>query len=319
MKVAAIVFAIIILGLTAQRIYAQEEVERVETDLVTLNVAVTDSHGNYVRGLTKNDFVLLDNGRPQAIDAFSALSAPVSIGVVYDMHPGTDEFTMSVLDALRAFAQRLRPEDDYFVNVFGQNGSLTTEFVPTREQLNSFVENGNRTGSTSLYDAVFAAANRMAKMKNPKKVLLLLTDGADHSSEHSLKQLKLHLRSVNLPVYSVTFGFDPRPQFSYADLMQKGPRQTFRTGETSGLDRAVLADLSKTTGGQSFDGNIRNRYYLDALCQKVLAEVSNQYVFGFYPETRDNKWHRLEARVKSPAGKNYKVSTRRGYQSPKRP
>ena len=319
MKTAIFTFAAIILTVTSVSVWAQEEVERVETNLVTMNVAVTDSRGNYVRGLSKSDFTLLDDGRPQEIDTFSAQSTPVSIGIVYDMHPSTDEVTFSVLDALKAFTKGLGGSDDYFVNVFSENGSLTTDFVPTRDQLVKFVDNGGRTGPTSLYDAVFAAANKVSRMKNPKKILLLLTDGADQNSQHSLKQLKLHFRSVNVPLYAVTFNNDPRQSFSYVDLTQKGPRQVFRVDERSGVDAAALAELSKTTGGQTFEGSLRNRYYLAALCQKVMSEISNQYVIGFYPDSRDNKWHRLSLAVRSPASTKYNVTTRRGYQSPNKP
>lgn len=319
MKTAIFTFAAIILISASVSVRAQEEVERVETNLVTMNVSVTDSKGNYVRDLSKSDFTLLDNGRRQEIDAFSAQSAPVSVGIVYDMHPTTDELTFSVLEALKTFTQNLGNKDDYFVNVFGENGSLTTEFVPSRDQLVKFVESGDRSGPTSLYDAVFAAANRVSRMKNPKKILLLLTDGADRNSQHNLKQLKLHLRGVNVPLYAVTFTNDPREFFSYVDLTQKGPRQVFRVDERSGVDTAALAELSKTTGGQTFEGSVRNRYYLAALCKKVMGEISNQYLIGFYPDTPDNRWHLLSLSVRSPASKKYKVSTRRGYQSPKKP
>jgi len=318
MKTAIFTFAAIII-FTSIPTPAQDEVERVETNLVTMNVAVTDSKGNDVRGLSKSDFTLLDNGRPQEIDSFSAQSTPVSIGIVYDMHPTTDDLTFSVLDALKTFTRGLGNNDDYFVNVFGESGSLTTEFVPTRDQLAKFVADGGRSGPISLYDAVFAAANKVSQMKNPKKILLLLTDGSDQNSQHSLKQLKTHLRSVNVPLYAVTFSNDPREFFSYVDLTQKGPRQVFRVDERSGVDTAALAELSKTTGGQTFEGSLRNRYYLAALCQRVMSEISNQYVIGFYPDSRDNKWHRLSLSVRTPASARYNLSTRRGYQSPKKP
>jgi Ca-activated chloride channel family protein len=296
-------------------LFAQDEPVRIETNLVTLNVAITDKKGNYVRELSKNSFVITDNGIKQNIDTFSSETAPASIGIVYDMHPTTDDKTSSVLSALNQFAEKLTNSDDYFINVFGNNGSLTTEFVPTEKQVRDFVENGDRKGPTSLYDAIFAASNKVAGMKNPKKLLIVLTDGADHNSQHNLKELRLHLRSINLPVYSVTFSGDSRKMFGYADLYRSGPRQTFDLEETSNMDRAVLAELSKNTGGQSFEGSVRNRYYLAALCTKVLTEINNQYVIGFYPENSDGKWHHLRVSIISPDAGKYKTSSRRGYQS----
>src|SRR5262249_13032212 len=154
-------------------------------------------------------------------------TAPASIGIVYDLHPSTDDQRASVLEALRQFASKLGGGDEYFVTVFGNNGSLTTDFVPTEDQIRNFVDSGYRTGPTSLYDAIFASSNKVAAMLNPKKLLIILTDGADHSSEHSLKSLRLHLRGLNVPVYSVTFSENNRQMVGYVDLYRTGPRQTF--------------------------------------------------------------------------------------------
>jgi VWFA-related protein len=93
---------------------AQNDVVRVETNLVTLNVAVTDNSGNYVKGLNKDQFAILDNGKKQDVESFSMISAPVSLGIVYDMHPTTDEGrTASVLQALRQFTQNSIAETSF--------------------------------------------------------------------------------------------------------------------------------------------------------------------------------------------------------------
>jgi len=115
-------------------------------------------------------------------------------------------------------------------------------------------------------------------MTNPKKILIVLSDGQDKNSAHSTKDLRLHLRGINLPVYSVTFSSENRRMFSYADINRNGLRQTFAVGEATELDRSILAELSKVSGGQSFEETMRNRYYLSALCTKVLNEINNQYV-----------------------------------------
>jgi len=142
-----------------------------------------------------------------------------------------------------------------------------------------------------------------------------LTDGADHNSQHSLKELKFRLRSINLPVYSLTFGGERRQQYSYSDLFQNRPRQIFRVGESNELDRAILADLSKASGGQRLDANTQNREYLAALLNKVGADVKTQYVIGFYPDDADGRWHKLSVSVANQRQRKLKVSSRKGYQS----
>jgi Ca-activated chloride channel family protein len=294
---------------------AQDETIRVETNLVTVNVSVTDRQGKYVRGLTKNDFIVLDGGQIQDIDTFSSEDAPVSFAIIYDMHPTTDEQIMSILAAMRSFATSLRPEDDLFVTVFNEKGSLTTEFVPTDEQVRKQVEGG----SNSLYDSIFEASDRIARTRNNKRVMLVLTDGTDHSSHHSLKELRTHLRSINLPVYAITFGGDDTRKYGYSDIFRGGPTQTFGRFETKELDRGVLDEISKTSGGKSFETGIKHRVYLSALYSRVYDDIKRQYVIGFYPEAADGKYHKLKVSVSGEKEKKLSVSSRKGYQSPPRP
>src|SRR5688572_2764192 len=84
--------------------FGQDDTIRVETNLVTVNVAVTDRHGKHVAGLTKDDFVVLDSGQKQEIDTFSTIDAPVSFAIIYDLHPTTDEQSAGILAALKSFA-----------------------------------------------------------------------------------------------------------------------------------------------------------------------------------------------------------------------
>jgi Ca-activated chloride channel family protein len=315
MKLYVYILAGVLLLVAYQPVSAQEDVLRVETNIVTLNVAVTDKKGNYIRGLSKDKFVVLDNGVRQDIDSFSSENAPASIGIVYDMQSAASEETANVLDALKQFTQKLGDRDRYFVNVFGKNGNLSTEFVPTEEQLRNFVENGNSGKQASLYSAIFEASKKVASMGNPKRLLIIISNGADRGSQTSLRVLRSQLREVNVPVYSVTFGRDNVQKFSYVDMYRTGPRQTFDRSEASELDKHILTDLSKTTGGQSFEGSLKKRYYLTALCAKVLDEINNQYIVGFYPDVHDGRWHKLTLKVES-GGQRLKVTSRRGYQSP---
>jgi Ca-activated chloride channel family protein len=296
---------------------AQDEPIRVETNLVTVNVAVTDKTGNYVKNLKREDFEIWDGGARRAIDTFSAEDVPVSFGIVYDLHPAGDERTKTVLEALRQFTKDLKPSDNFFVTVFNERGSLTTDFVPNSEQINANLTDSKPSTPNSLYDAIFAASEKIRAERNKKQVLLVLTDGADDSSHHTLKELRTHLRSVNLPVYSVTFGSDRRQFAGYYDLYRNQGRQTLGASETSQLNTAALEEITKSSGGQTFDRAVQNRYLLFGVFKKVLGEVQSQYVIGFYPEAADGKWHKIKIRVKAPTGKKYRLSNRKGYLSPK--
>lgn len=296
---------------------AQDDTIRVETNLVTVNVAVTDKNGNYIRGLKREDFEIWDNKTKQAIDTFSAENVPISFGIVYDMHSTTDERSRIVLDALRQFTKDLKEKDNFFVTVFNERGNLTTEFVPDVGQVAANITGDTIPTPVSLYDAIFAASEKIRERRNTKQVLLVLTDGEDRTSHHSLKELRTHLRNVNLPVYTVSFAADNKASNGYYDLYRMQGRQTLGAAEKSQLNTAALAEISKTSGGQAFDRAVQNRYLLFGIFKKVLGEVENQYVIGFYPDATDGKWHKLKVTVKNSGGKKYRLSNRRGYLSPK--
>jgi Ca-activated chloride channel family protein len=293
---------------------AQDDTIRVATNLVTLNVSVTDKNGKAAQGLKLSDFALLDNGKPQQIETFSETGTPVSFGIVYDQHPSTDDQTRNILATLRQFTSRLADGDDFFVTVFNEKGSLTTDFVPTEDQVRRQAD----TGANSLFDAIYEAADRMSKARNTKRVLLVLTDGADRNSLHSYKELKNRIRSVNLPVYSVTFSNRGRTMFGYSDIFRDARRATISFDQADALDRGAIAELSKTSGGSSYDDNMRNQVYLLAVIGQVNDEVRHQYVLGFYPDELDGKYHKLKVTVAGQKEKKLQISNRTGYVSSKK-
>ena len=315
--IKTILLTIILTAVFSAVSLAQDEPIRVETNLVTVNVAVTDKSGKYVKDLKREDFEVWDGRTKQALDTFSAENVPVSFGVVYDMHPTTDERTKMVLDTLRQFTKDFKEKDNFFVTVFNERGSLTTEFVPNAEQINANLSDIKPSTPNSLYDAIFAASEKIRTRRDTKQVLLVLTDGEDNASHHSLKELRMHLRSVNLPVYSVSFGNDNKRYLGYYDIYRNQGRQTLGASETSQLSTAALDEISKSSGGETFNRAVQNRYLLLGIFKKVMGEVENQYVVGFYPDTTDGKWHKLKIKVKARSGAKYKLSNRKGYLSPK--
>src|SRR5687767_11075955 len=93
--------------------FPQDDVIEVETNLVTVNVAVTDKNGNFVKGLKRENFQLFDNNEKQEIEQFSAEQSAVAFGIIYDMHPTTSERSANVLGALRQFTKELKPNDNF--------------------------------------------------------------------------------------------------------------------------------------------------------------------------------------------------------------
>jgi VWFA-related protein len=133
---------------------SQEEPVIVSTNLVLANVIVTDSKGRYVKGLTRNQFEIYDEKTRQEIAHFTADASPVSLGIVLEVHENATEKTKAILAAVKEFASSLGDRDDFFLVAFGEHGSVTTEFIPSADQLLNhlkFVKPGGRPHFTMLF------------------------------------------------------------------------------------------------------------------------------------------------------------------------
>lgn len=315
MKRFKLIPAILFLIIFAAAIQAQDDdIIRVDIDLVTVNVAVRDSRGNYVKGLRPEQFEVFDNRTKQPIDLFSAEEGSVSFGIVYDMHPATEARTMATLESLRQFTKELARSDSFFVTVFNDRGNLTTDFVPTPEQV---VKNLNRGAPNSLYDAVYQAAEKLREKKTQKHTLLIISDGEDHNSHHSYKELRRRLRSMNVQVYAVILDDKSRLHWSYSDISRNGPARRLPF-EMSSVNSAPISDIAKRSGGDTYSETLENRQRLYAIYKEIASEMKQQYTLGFSPDVTDGRWHSLSVRVRplTREKKKFLVSYRKGYQSP---
>lgn len=305
----------LVLLIAAGGVRAQdEETLEIETNLVNVSVAVIDEKGRYVENLQKENFEVFDNGVRQDITHFSAENAPVSYGIVYDMHPTTDERTRAVLESLREFTKGLKPEDDFFTITFNRRGSLVLDFVPTPEQVETNLS-GKYGQPNALYDAIFLGAEKLARSRNLKRVLLVITDSADHGSEHRFGDILKKLRTFDAQVYAVLW--DEADQWRYRDVTRPNSPQRRISSDATELDRAALQELALRTGGTMRSPVAQNAQELFRIYWQIAFEVGKQYTLGFYPEKSDGRWHDLKIKLRSVSGsKKMSLTYRNGYQSP---
>lgn len=286
----------------------------VNTDLVNLSVTVSDAKGNFVGNLQKEQFEIFDNGKKQSIEYFSAGDAPVSYGIVYDMHPTTDDRTVAVLESLREFAKSLKSNDDIFALVFNLRGSLMTDFIPNAEQLNKNLA-GRYREPNALYDAIFAANEKLKKSRNLKRVLLIITDSADHHSEHRETDIINQLKTLDTQIYAVLW--DESEDWRFRDITRNGESRTKVSSDASSFERADLQALALRTGGTMTSPTVQNAAELFRIYNQIALETRRQYTLGFYPEITDGKWHELRINLRSVENRKKMVLTYRfGYQSP---
>jgi Ca-activated chloride channel family protein len=322
----AILAATIPASVTAQN--QDDEKVVVGTNLVSINVSVTDSRGRYVRGLSKEQFEVLDNKERQQIAHFSSEESPFSLGIVYDMHPTTPEQTAATLRALKQFVGTLRQEDDFFLIVFDSRGSVMVDFIPTAEQISNHLTFVRPKGPAALYDAVFQAGEKVRAARNPKRALLIISDGEDHNSGHSDKEIRGQVREFNIQVYGIGVAdLNANPQnggrrWMFEDITRGTQGRGFLTNTEATFGRAVLEEMTRVSGGTAyFPDRVDSEQELFGVCTQIALEMRQQYTLGFYPATpaTNAKWHKLRVNVKPQAGSSkLSLSYREGYQLPKK-
>ena len=285
----------------------QDEKIETSTNLVTVNVVVTDRHGEYLTSLVRENFRIYDDGVRQQISHFSFEQDPVSIGIVLEVAEGRAEGTRAILNVLRTFTRTMRDKDDFFLISFGRGGSVSTNFIPTFDQVSDLRNPAEHGGPSSLYDAVFAASGQLRTKPTLKKTLLIISDGQDRQSVTSYDKLRSRLREFDVHVYAIG------RSNSANNLAAAGRRWVFEdVTRNSGwrpplldsdvaMARAVLAEMSRVSGGTTYFPEAESEPELIAICTQIAVELRNQYTLGFYPTTNPTKRpHRLRITVEVP-------------------
>lgn len=276
-------------------LHAQDDPIRVKSNLVTVSVNVTDKDNKFVSGLTRGQFEVFDDGVKQTIEHFSAEGSPRSFGVVYDMHPTTGERSKLVIESLRRFASSLGSTDTFFSVLFNERGSLVSEIVPDLDQLERHLARPDRRELSSLYDAIYLAADKLRLQRNVKKVLIVISDAEDHGSRHSYNAIRDQLRRLNVQVYSVIPNPSDELLWTYNDESRNTARRTPNTA-----DRAALNQLAHRSGGAAYATSLSNQVRLDNIIREINEDTQKQYSLGFYPTREpDNASHNLEVRLKN--------------------
>lgn len=309
-------------SITTTQAPQQDDKVVVGTNLVTLNVIVTDSKGRYVKGLSRDQFDIYDNKVKQQITHFSTGASPVSIGIVCEIHESATEKTRAMLGAIKQFTSTLKNEDDFFFLAFSEHGSFVTDFVPSANQVLDHLQFVRPRGPSSLYDSIYLAADRLRTSRNLKKTLLVISDGQDTSSIHNYDNLRKRLRTLDAQLYAIGIA-DPKMdqltgnrRWFFEDITRPGGRRSFLLDSDAAIGRAVLAEMSRVSGGATYFPETESESELAGICTQIALELRRQYTIGFYSKATDaNIWHRLKVRIgKTAGGSDLILTYREGYQ-----
>ena len=257
-------------------------------DLVTLTAAVRDEHGRVVRDLERADFEVRDTGIARGISGFHAGDAPISLGILLDSS-GSMAVGGNIDRARSAVGMAIDmlsgADDEAALYTFDAALQEAVAFTKNLDAVRSVSLEGEPWGTTSLYDAIGAAANRVAERANRHRALLVVTDGVDTASRLNPAEVSGIASAIDVPMYVLTV---------VAPLEHRGGEVAVRAVDGVRLNVGTLADLSRWTGG---DMRVASAPEQAAEAIRTLfAQLRYQYLITFESGAAPG-WHPLEVRT----------------------
>jgi Ca-activated chloride channel family protein len=274
---------------------------KVDVKLVNVFVTVTDEHGTPVAGLKKENFGLLEDGKPQTISVFDKESAlPLSIVLDIDTSLSTRKDLPLELASARRFARAiLRPIDALSLYSFSEVVNEVVPFTSDLKAIDHGVDRIHLGSATALYDALYLGAGALETRKG-RKVLVAITDGGDTVSRVDYKEAVRSAQEAEAIVYSIIVV----------------PIEASAGRDTGG--EHALIQISEDTGGKYFYAASVSQ--LDDAFQKISDELRTQYLLAYYPSQRfsNSSFRRIEVKVDGASGgSQFTVRHRTGYYTSK--
>ena len=300
-------FALIAPALDYQQ---NDQVIKLETDLVTIDATVTDKDGNFVRKLTAEDFVVYEDGQPQKLEFFEANEEAAltrSLAVVFALDKSGSikpEEIEKQREATEAFVKLVRPESLFSVVAFSSEVRVLQDFTSEPQRVSqAFKKIGDVTGSSRIFGTIDRAVSmlkRVPRFKNGRRlrrVVIIITDGYDNLDSPEQGDLIRRANDAEVTVYSITLP-------SYSPTSTTGRIMTL-------LDVSRIVPL---TGGADFSADSKD---FTPVFKAIAEEIRSSYTLAFYPpqsSRRDGRLHQLRVEVRKPGA--IVRTNRTSYQAP---
>jgi VWFA-related protein len=265
---------------------------------VLLHATVRNKKGAPVAGLTQQDFQVFEDHVLQPIKHFSHEDIPVTAGIIIDNSGSMQPRRAEVIAASLAFASSSNPHDQMFLVNFNEHVRFGlppgTAFTDQQSQLDAAMKTVIADGKTALYDAVIVALQHLSLGNRDKKVLIVVSDGADNASSHSKEQMLALATQSEAIIYAIGIYEEDDPD--------KNPH--------------VLKELVKAGGGEAyFPKQLKE---VVPICERIAHEIRNQYTISYTPtnQTQDGTYRTIQVRAQAPGGPGLAVTTRVGYVAP---
>ncbi len=275
---------------------------RADSMLVLIPVTVTDPLNRFVTGLERSHFRLQEDNVEQKITHFSSEDAPLSVGIVFDTSGSMGAKLKKSRQAVAQFCKTANPEDEFFLVRFSDRPELAIGFTSNTEELQNYITFTNSKGSTALLDAIYLTIHQMKRARNPRKAILVISDGGDNNSRYTESEIRSLVREADVQIYCIGI-FEPYGARGRTPEELAGP--------------GLLGKVAEETGGRSYA--VDNLNDLPDIAAKIGIELRNQYVLGYTPtnQERDGKYRRIKVRLQQPRGlPPLRAYWRLGYYAP---
>jgi VWFA-related protein len=276
---------------------------RVQAELVLIPVTVTDPLNRSVTGLEKKDFRVFEDKIEQSVTHFASEDAPLSVGIVFDTSGSMGSKLQKSRQAVAQFVKQANPEDEFFLVEFSERPELVMGFTKDPEEIQSRLTFTQSRGRTALLDGVYLAIHEMKKnAHNPRRALLVISDGGDNSSRYTESEIKNLVREADVQIYAIGI-FEPVAARGRTAEELSGP--------------SLLSEMAEQTGGRHFP--VDNLNELPDVAAKISIELHNQYVLGYAPKNqeKDGKYRRVQVKLAQPRGlPPLRAFWRLGYYAP---
>ncbi|NJM52038.1 MAG: VWA domain-containing protein [Blastocatellia bacterium] len=306
----------------AETVIEDDEIIKVETNLVTIPVTVLDRDGRFVSGLLQNDFQIFEDGTQQKIEYFASVEQPFTVVLLLDVSNSTQFKISEIQNAAITFVNQLRQDDRVMVISFDEKVRVLAPPTNNRSVLTNAIRQINFGGGTSLYEAVSFTINQELRRIDGRKAIVLFTDGVDTTSRRATYQSTVkESEEIDAMIYPIRFdttGFvnggntsgNPAPSRRSGGsvfgqilgaILTGGNVQIGGGGSgTSAGDYQrglrYLEELANVSGGRKFEA--QTTYNLDAAFSGIAEELRRQYSIGYYPENAGQTGQRKQIKVR---------------------
>lgn len=281
-----------------------ENVVRVDVNLVMLDATVKTKAGKIMGDLKKEDFELREDGVAQKLEVFSRDELPLNVALVLDLSDSIGPFLGPLRDAAATALAALKPEDEVALFTFSTEAELRVPFTSDKTQIAQQINAFRVGGATNINDGIFVAAKYLlsAPPKGRRVIILISDDVGTDAGGQGTRDIITESIAADAALYNLKIpGYNP-------------PSTLFAASMIPGL--VNIHRVMDQTGGEIFD--VQDVAHLDAAFRALIERIKTRYTLGYYTKATaaEGKPHKLDLRLASSFGKkgrDYVILSKNGY------